>query len=129
MVAPKSSPEHLPSGVLQAIIFCVEECRDHLRSGQTSTKRQIQAASYLSPVDRARILPGLTAQLEHYERCEGALDYLLTRCKQRMRWPSIVRNMPDSELKDSHIDLSLWDAMQWNRESEQSKVSSELVQS
>lgn len=118
MDTKKNTPEHLPSGVLQAIIFCVEEVRDHLRRGKQSTANQIVQANHLPAKERSAIMPGLQNQMEYFKRCEGTLDYFLTRVHQKMRWPAIVRNMIEKELKESHIDMSLWDVMQWNKEKE-----------
>ena len=111
----KHTPELLPSGFIQGLLFCVEEIRDHLRAGQLTTKRQIASANYLPAKERVAIMPGLTRQLEYYERSEGTLDYLLTRCKQRMKWPAIVRAMSDSELAESGIDSNLWECMGWTQ--------------
>jgi len=114
----KTESEHLPPGLLQAVIFCLEECRGHLRSGLESSNRQISAASYLKPEQRAAIMPGLTKQQDHYSRSIGTVDYILAKCHQKMRWPSVLRKMTPQQATESGITLKLWEVMGWQIESE-----------
>lgn len=116
------SREKLPDGVLQAIILSVDEVKEHLRAGEAATRNQIARCGFLPPVERVRVLEGLKKQLEHYLKSQGSLDYFIAKVQQRMKWPAIIRNMKKSELVSAKINPNLWDAMQWNVESELSKT-------
>lgn len=112
-------PELLPSGIQQVIVFVLEEIRVHVRNGQISAKKQLQQASYLPPADRQRMMPILSKQLEHWQKSEGVVDYILAKIQQRQRWIPTVKQMTEMEMIANGIDTSLREVMGWVADREQ----------
>jgi hypothetical protein len=105
--------DHLPAGVQQALIFVLEEIRTHVRNGQSSAKRQLDAASYLSPTDRDRVIQSLKNQLDHWKKADGLLDYILAMSSKKQRWIQAIRKMSERELVECGIAVELMEVMGW----------------
>lgn len=119
----ESLPEKLPFGVLQCVILTLEEIRDQAIQGKKSAQLQIAHTQRLQAEDRERIMPVVKGQLNYWQTCEKAINWIIHRAGQRLRWPARFRTMTRDELTQLGFDETLREAMQWNKEEELTPIS------
>ena len=118
VASQKDKGEHLPFGVLQALILSLEEVRDGVKEGLASSRLQIAHTQRLPLADRERMMPMIKGQREHWIAIDKAINWLILRVQQRMRWPAKIRQMTDEELNELGINPCIKGAMEWNHTEE-----------